>query len=368
MKKNIKWLQYSISSIILIISIVSFFNYKIDSLGLFGNSNYLLQAAKTLTSGKMIAGLKNYDERLFQELIIKNLQVKNDVIAIGSSRTMQLRKRFFLENKINFFNHSVSGASLEDYISIVGAYELIHGYLPSTVVLGIDPWVFNKYSGQNRWKSLSKYYNYEIKKVYNKKQNSTTNINTTKWKQLINYDYTVSNIKFFKTLLNNNGKAFYITDTINIDDSIREADGSIHYPYKTRYTKANDVRKSAIQYSKKPVYSLEKFNNLHNIKLFEDFIKYLQSKNVKVVFFLPPYNPITYDLLMKQQEYQIIDKVEKYLIAFVNKQNIEIKGSYNPHKYSFENKDFSDGMHGHDVVAKKILYTPVVKSPPLSIP
>ena len=43
----------------------------------------------------MIAGLKNYDDRLFQELIVKNLQVKNDVIAIGSSKTLLLRKRFF---------------------------------------------------------------------------------------------------------------------------------------------------------------------------------------------------------------------------------------------------------------------------------
>jgi len=353
MKKNIKWLQYSISIIVSILTAVSIFNYKIDSLGLFGNSNYLSQAAKTLTSGKMIAGLKNNDERLFQELIIKNLQVKNDVIAIGSSRTMELRKRVFLENKINFFNHSVSGASLEDYISIIGAYELIHGYTPSTVVLGIDPWVFNKYNGQNRWKSLIKYYNYEIEKIYNKKQN-TTNINTTKWKQLINYDYTIANMRFYKTLLENEGKSFYITDTIDIDDSIKEVDGSIHYPYETRYIKANNVRESAIQYSKKPVYALERFNELDNIKLFKDFIKYLQSRNVKVVFFLPPYNPITYDLLMKQQEYQILDKVEKYLITFANEHNIEIKGSYNPHKYSFENKDFYDGMHGHDKVIKKI--------------
>lgn len=354
MKKNIKWLQYSISIIVIIITAVSIFNYKIDSLGLFGNSNYLSQAAKTLTSGKMIAGLKNNDERLFQELIINNLQVKNDVIAIGSSRTMELRKRFFVENKINFFNHSVSGASLEDYIAIIGVYELIHGYIPSTVVLGIDPWIFNKYNSQNRWKSLRKYYNFEIEKIYNKKYKSVININTSKWKQLINYDYTISNIKFFKSLLKNNGQTFYITDTIDTDDAIKEPDGSIHYPYKIRYIKENRVRLNAISYSKKPVYSLERFNNLHNLKLFDDFIKYIQSKNVKVVFFLPPYNPITYDLLMKQPAYQILDKVEKHLITFANKRNIEIKGSYNPHKYSFENKDFSDGMHGHDNVIKKI--------------
>ena len=41
MNKNIRWLQYSIGLIVLIISLISVFNYKVDSLGLFGNSNYL---------------------------------------------------------------------------------------------------------------------------------------------------------------------------------------------------------------------------------------------------------------------------------------------------------------------------------------
>ena len=356
MNKNIRWLKYSISLMLIIILIISIFNFKIDSLGLFGNSNYLSKAAKSLTNGNMIAGLKDYDERLFQELIIKNLKVKNDVIAIGSSRTMQLRKRYFLEDGKNFFNHSVSGATLEDYIAIIGAYELLHQYIPSVVIFGIDPWVFNKNNSQNRWKSLNKYYKYEIAKIYNKKKYSDRSININKWQQLINYDYTISNIKFYKALLKKKGQIFYITDTINVDDSIKETDGSIHYPFKKRYIKENKVKINAIAYTNKPVYSLEKFIELNNddIKLFENFIKYLHSKNTKIIFFLPPYNPITYDLLIKKPEYQIINKVEKYLVKFANKSNITLKGSYNPHKYNLVNKDFYDGMHGRDIAIEKI--------------
>jgi hypothetical protein len=353
MKKNKKWLFSSFISIILIVVSISILNYKIDSLGLFGNTNYLVKAAQALTDGKMIAGLKNSDERFFQELIIKNLKVKNDAIAIGSSRTMQLRKRFFLEDKINFFNHSVSGASLEDYIAIVGAYEMIHGYIPKTIVLGTDPWIFNKYSGQNRWKSLQKYYDFEISKFSDEAKINAT-VNTTKWKQLINYDYTISNIKFVKTLIKNNGKIFYITDTIEIDDGIKEIDGSIHYPYKRRFIKSDAIKRDATSYTKGKVYSLEKYDKLSNLKLFENFIKYLQSKNIKIIFFLPPYNPITYDILMKKSKYHIINRAEKYLINFANKNDIEIKGSYNPHKYNFKYTDFSDGMHGKNKVAKKI--------------
>ena len=211
MNKNIRWLQYSIGLILLIISLICIFNYKVDSSGVFGHSNYLSKAARALTSGKMIAGLQNIDDRLFQDLIIKNLQVRNDVIAIGSSTTMHLRKGVVLKDRINFFNHSVNGASLEDYIAIVGAYESIHGYLPSTIILGVDSWVFNKNNGQGRWVGLKKYYDYELDKIYGKGLDSSSNskftINAIKWKQLINFDYTVSNIKFFiRTLLKNDDK------------------------------------------------------------------------------------------------------------------------------------------------------------------
>ena len=356
MNKYIKWLRYSIILIILIVSVVSVFNYKVDSWGLFGNSN-LLKAAKALTSGKIKGGLENYDERLFQELIIKNLQVKNDVIAIGSSRTMLLRKRFFLEDKINFFNHSVSGASLEDYIAIVGLYESIHGYLPHEIILGIDPWVFNKYSGQNRWKSLSRYYNYEINKIDNKKHTSaTTVINMSKWKQLINYEHTVSNIKYFKNLLQNDGQTFYITENIDIDDSImiKETDGSIHYPYKLRHPNYDKIKISAVNQAKGQVYSLNKYKRLDNTQLFNDFIKYLQLNGTEVIFYLPAYHPNFYDLLIKNNKYKYLNISENYLVNFAKKNNIKVKGSYNPHTGNFTYKNFRDAMHGEESIVENI--------------
>ena len=52
MKKYRKWILNSFVSIILIVIGISIFNYKIDSLGLFGSSNYLVKAAQALTNGK----------------------------------------------------------------------------------------------------------------------------------------------------------------------------------------------------------------------------------------------------------------------------------------------------------------------------
>jgi len=357
MKKNTIWLRYSLISIFSLILCISLFNYKVDNSGLFGNANYLLQAAKALTNGKIISGLHNADQRSLQELIIKNLHVKNDVIVIGSSKSMMLRKRFFLTDEINYFNHSAYGGSLEDYLSIIGAYESIHQYIPKTVIIGLDTWTFNKYNGQLRWKTLEKYYDFEIGKIYNKKVENKNHINTMKWKQLINYDYTLLNIESFMNLLKSDGQAFQVIENVDVDESLREPDGSIHYPFDRRYREESDTQIKAKAYTQGSVYGLGNYKELHNIQLFEDFIAYLQAKGTKVIFFLTPYHPTSYDILIKDEKYKHINIVEEYLIKFSKTKNIELKGSYNPHKYNFTNKDFFDGMHGHDVVAKKIAKT-----------
>ena len=357
MKKSIQWLQYSSSFIVIIIVIVSIFNFKVDSLGIFGNSNYLSKAAKDLTSGKIIAGLQNIDDRLFQDLIIKNLEVRSDVIVIGSSTSMNLRKEFISDDGINFFNHSLSGASIEDYIAIIGAYESVHGYLPSNIILGVDSWIFNKNNGQGRWKGLKNYYDYELDKIYGNqfdiKQNNFF-INAVKFKQLINFDYSISNLKFFiRALLKGDGKKFYIADSIEIDDFIRVSDGSIYYPHSIRYVKNDKVIEHALAFARKP-YSLDKYESLSNTNLFEDFVIYLKSKNIDVIFLLPPYNPIAYDLLKENEKYKYISIAEAYLKQLALFHNFELRGSYNPNSFNFTSKDFFDGVHGRDSVYKKI--------------
>ena len=115
----------------------------------------------------------------------------------------------------------------------------------------------------------------------------------------------------------------------------------------------------AIAFAKFNPYSLGKYDSLNNIKLFEDFVRYLQLNRVDVTLFLPPYNPITYDLLLESDKYKHILIAEKYLINFAKLNDIDLKGSYNPHKYDFANKDFIDGVHGRDQVIKKI-FEPVL--------
>jgi len=154
--------------------------------------------------------------------------------------------------------------------------------------------------------------------------------------------------------LHNGLKGFDVVDTVDIDIQLREPDGSIQYPYKNRFPNFDEVKNIAIAYSKGSVYSLERFDEIYNTDLFEKFIQYLQSNSINIYFYLPPYNPYTYDILVSDDKYKIINNVELYLNYFSSKHNIILIGSYNPHKHGFSNESFFDAMHSLDSVYIKL--------------
>jgi len=348
------WIKGFFLLLIILITSISIFNFFIDSAGIFGNKSYLSKSATDLVSGKMIAGLTDYDERLFHSLIIKKDKQKVDTIILGSSRAMVTRKKFVVNKKSVFFNHSVSGASLEDYMAVVDLYETKRKYIPKNIIIGIDPWIFNKFNGQLRWSSWKDNYFDILAKVMNKKIDNKFSLNSIKWKQLINYDYTISNIFFLKR--NFNRDPYYITSILDIEDSVRDLDASLYYPLSLRNPDSKLVKKRALSFvTKGQVYSLEKFERLDNIDEFEKFIIYLKNRDINVSFALFPYNPITYNLLVKDKDYIIIQEVEEYLKQFARDNKLRVFGSYNPDKFNFKNSDFSDGMHGLEIISKTIL-------------
>ncbi|MBL0209054.1 MAG: hypothetical protein IPP84_14250 [Propionivibrio sp.] len=72
-----------------------------------------------------------------------------EFLVIGSSRSMQIGADVMQASVLNL---SVSGASIEDYVAIL---DLARNLPAKTIILGVDPWVFNTNSGQSGWKSLA---------------------------------------------------------------------------------------------------------------------------------------------------------------------------------------------------------------------
>lgn len=342
------WLIKLFCLTLFLLILTSIFNYAIDSANLWHTSE-IEMVAKNISNGKKVAGLENYDERLLQKAIIENFKAKIDIAVIGSSRTMQLRKSYFKTDNHIFFNNSVSGTSIQDLFAIVGLYEH-KGYLPKQIILCVDPWLFNINNNQNRWKSISDYYDIALSKITNKKY-TPPNLFLDKFLQLINLDYTINNINF---LFKKEKERFYVTNNTNIDSSIIDTDGSRYFPYKERFAVDSDIISAAKTYISGKVFAVEDFNKLSNIEIFEMYIKYLEKRNVKITIFLAPYNPIVYDFFINNPKYSNVFKAENYIREYSKKNNILVIGSYNPYKFNLKNYDFIDGMHCKDSAFKKI--------------
>lgn len=347
-KKWIKiWLFVSI-----IIVLVGIFNYKIDSLGLVNKNGYLDNVAMDLSNGKIVAGLKNFDERIFRKKIIENLNVSPIWVAIGSSRIMQLRQDMILPKDIMFQNYSVSGASLEDYMALIQIHKNHFKEYPQNIIIGVDPWIFNKYHGQKRYKSIQESYDDFLKTLGEKELKKTQHYDN--FLKIFSYEYLVENIKFLINNFANGMKGYYIVDSLDVDDSLRLADGSLYYSSDKRNPNFLKVQQKAVAYASGQVYSLEKFETISNQKIFEKFINHLKKHDVNVIFYLPPYNPYAYDLIIKSQKYKHIKTVEKYLRTFSNEYKIKVIGSYNPYTVEAKNNDFFDGMHALDHLYYKL--------------
>ena len=348
-----RWLKRFFAIFLLLLLLTAFFNFYVDSAGVFRPNKGLKSIAMNLINGHMIAGYTGRnDERELQRLIVENYPGRRDIIALGSSRSMLLQKRFIGSN-VDFFNHSVSGAVIEDYVAIIGLYKKEGS--TKTVIISIDPWIFNKNNKMDTgefWRMLEPYYR-EMVAQFPKGSRGTRLVGnaaderadaTSKYKQLINLEYTLQNWQSVQK-----GKKVYVTDTINVDDYVREPDGSLHLPYNARFHK---IPAGVPLDLPEMVYS--NFDALSGTELFEDLLHYLIAHGVRVVLLFRPSHPDVYRFWQQNQKYAITLKVETYLRDIARADNITVIGSFDPGRYGFRADDFADAIHGHEIVMKKL--------------
>jgi len=88
-------------------------------------------------------------------LIVEKLNISPNVVALGSSKLLQIDSSFF-PNKL-FINNSVSGATIDDFITIYFMYKK-KGLAPKKIILGLDASLLNKRAGNFQYASVPSEY------------------------------------------------------------------------------------------------------------------------------------------------------------------------------------------------------------------
>lgn len=300
-----------------------------------------------IIKGQNVTNAINYDERLFQKEIISSFRCNPDVVVIGSSKTMLISSEQFPNSK--FFNNSVSGASIEDIVSIYQVYKH-NNKLPKKIIIGIDPWTFNEENGQTRWKSLEPYYN----QFKNTKNKSVRKMWYFKYKELLSLSYFQSSIKNLPKVIRGDSEP-KATNRKNNKLSTKLVDGSKVYGEADREASMSEINRKIASYLKIKMYSIENFGSI-STKAWDDFEKLIydmKSNNVVIEIFLSPYAPIVYDRI--KNDYPMVLKTEEMIKKFSIKNNIKLYGSFNPTLLGMDETFFYDGTHSKESGIKKIL-------------
>lgn len=331
---------------IVILGIIAGFNYWIDPAGIFNNKKVDL-AVSYLVEGKAVAGLTNFDERIFKKELIWQTKAKPETIVLGSSRAMGIRAEFD-KDKNSFGNYSVSGANFNDDVALFAVYYNKYQDVPEKVILAVEPWNLNRNRGDTRWESLEREYytgleliNFKGEKI--KEYNNISYI-LEKVKTLFSISYLRNSIKEFKEGIR---MPSAVKDSYNEKDIILST-GTVKYGNITEKLTAKQIYKNAQSYiNNGRIYQLDNFTELdkNDIDKFHDFVKYLKGNNVEVSFWFPPYHPYVYQYIEKNNKFKNVLKAEEFFREIARKENLKTYGSYNPVLCGVEETDFSDGMH-----------------------
>ena len=321
-----------ITTIFLIL--LSYISYDFFS---FKNNTEALMA-KLLVNNNVVYSTK-MDERLFikNRIIHENLNPK--ILVIGSSTIMQISNDDFNKQTLNL---GVSGASIEDHIAIT--LMALEKFNVDTILLAGDPWLFNKYNNQLRWKSISKEYKISLKNI-----------------QFKSKDYNIIEKKNYREI-----HLFHerFLEKLYSFLNIRKLD------LELEVNQINNLTKDAILRDGRRVHGNQKFEE--NIKarvieysinkyqfsdeyyeIYKNFIEHLINvHNKEVVLLLPPYHLPSYKLTIQEKPF-FLDLEAKFR-ELSKETNIKIIGSYDASSIPCDDNEFYDSMHPKNSCMKKI--------------
>lgn len=325
-------------------------NLAVDPIRLAGGDAYEQGIAAMLLDGHGVTNIYNPKDAAVVRTVIERLPHGPDVIVLGSSRSKQIRRDFFSGR--SFFNFSVSGGGLTDYLACHRLYRQ-RQFRPQLIILEVSPWVIDprRHSmWEDRYPSRS---DLEHEIVPNQQATSASYQWLTRAvvrvKELISPGYfQLSIMTWLKGARGGAAAAptyrpFQVGDVPMMETEL--ADGSVVYPEVALDEAGRQrVRANAIEYVTEGLV-VPSAIDAERVALLESFIRRLQGDGAEVVLYLPPYHPITYERLLASKEFVPLTEVERTLRAVAARTGSTTIGSYDPHALGFDGDAFMDGNH-----------------------
>lgn len=319
-------------------------NVLVDPAGVFAQRQKR-EVAQRMLQGYAVVAEGEIDSRQVLRYYARELAEPKDIIALGSSRTMTLSSDFFPGQ--SFFNASVPAATLRD---VLANYQLFHekALPPKHVVIGVDPHFLNAYADNHL------YLPGECRRALQRLDMASFRLADLypdwmdpRYMQAVSPAYFQVSMYMLPTLLRKGRpQPTFLLDESTPSKMLR-ADGSLRYELSRRLRNLDDVERRAHRYAVQYPPELLHFDAIHDSarQVFERFVAALRAENIAVTFFLPPYHPTAYAVLVNERSCRILPAVEAYLRGYAETSDIAVLGSYDPAQCGLVAADFYDAVH-----------------------
>ncbi len=331
-----------------ILAFMVYVSYNVDPSGLFFGAGFERIASEYMLAGNYINKYEQLDGRALNEVYAKNVSYAPQILINGSSRSMMVTSE--ISQNRSFYNAANVGADFYDFFT---SYYIFYkeDKLPETIILSIDPWLLNdSEEAIDRRSNKELYYEFigEVLGIENSEYIKEDP--NEKYLALLDPAYFQSSVDYYKVGpdLETPPEIVAPEDVLKSEVVIKAPDGSIVYDLAFREQTQESIDFNAQTHANFPMGSTI-FDELSEEKLeiFESFIEHLKENNVEIVFFLSPYHPIYYDMVLAEKDTRFKGMIatEEYAISFANEHDIPVYGSYDPYKLNLTNADFYDGIH-----------------------
>jgi len=303
--------------------------------------------ARLLLEGKPVTHINQPDEAAILQNYFSGLTGTPDVLVVGSSRTKLLRADSFPGQ--TFFNASLSGASMTDYLAVTNLVES-RGGLPHTMVIELSAFLLSD-------EIVSVWPQFVVQKdaleahfidgMPGPPLTAPPAPTLKSYSRFLQPDYFQLS---FYTLLDTRlgdaqGSEYHVLQNNEDPTGMTYlADGSEIFPPQRRKNLGKDsVTALAIDAGN---YSagIPKKIVPEQKRILEAYLTYLQAHDVNVILYIAPYHPASYEIMLTNK-YNIIVDIQKYYEELAARLDMQLVGSFNPADLGITKDVYYDATH-----------------------
>jgi hypothetical protein len=314
---------------------------------LFSVPGYVLIKGRELYSYEQITRIHNRDSNSLIGLAYSNpdkymklqstLERRPEVLALGTSRVMQVRSGFFNPG-VSFYNAGGAVEKVRQFEFFLR--QLPSDYKPRVLIVSLDQYFFNNnfddltqtaFAGEYKDKFSLLAYVFENcipiwKKVFQKKINFS--------------EASAKNSFGVNAIQNRNG--FLHDGCYYYGTSVTHPELSQDYHFTDTYSRIEKGERR-FQYGREV--------NSNALAVLDSFLKYCSTKNIHVVGFLPPYAPSVYQKMRSMgDKYAYMDQIFSTSEPVFKKYGFGLYDFTDPAGLNMKDENFVDGFHGSDRV------------------